>query len=63
MLNINQDIIYLRLLVFLTVHSYLEIFGDANLTVHSLVHKESKCVEMSRLSFLVNEIKAFNCFF
>jgi hypothetical protein len=49
-LNSNQDIYNLKFLVFLTVHSYLIIFGDANLTVHSLVHKESKCVAISRLS-------------
>ncbi len=41
----------------------LGYFGDANLTVHSLVHKESKCVVISRQSLMVFEIKAFDCFY
>jgi hypothetical protein len=41
-LNGNQDVDNLSFLVFPTVHGYLMIFGDANLTVHSLVHKEYK---------------------
>ncbi len=43
-LNGNQDIDDLRFLVFLTVQGYLMVWGDANLLVHNLVHKESKCV-------------------
>ncbi len=39
------------------------VYGYASLTVLSLVHKESKCVGISRLSLIVFEIKAFNCFF
>jgi hypothetical protein len=35
-LNDNQYIDHLRFFVFLTVHGYLMIFGDANLTVQSL---------------------------
>jgi hypothetical protein len=38
------------------------IFCDANLTVHGLVHKESKGVGISRLSLIVLEIKALYCF-
>jgi hypothetical protein len=52
-LNGNQDIDHLRLSVFLTVHSYLMIFGYVNLTVHSFAQKESKCVGFSRLSLIV----------
>ncbi len=48
---------------FSKVHGYLNNFGDANLTVHSLVHKESKCVGISRLPLIVYEIKAFSCFY
>ncbi len=39
------------------------ILGYANLTVHSTVHKEYKCVGISKLSLIVYEIKAFNCFY
>jgi hypothetical protein len=56
-LNDNQDIDGLRFLVFLTVHSYLMIFSDANLTVNSLVPKESKCFGISRLYLTVYEKK------
>jgi hypothetical protein len=48
---------------FLTVHGYLFIFGDVNLTVHSLVHKESKSVVISRQSLIIYEIKDFDCFY
>jgi hypothetical protein len=59
----NQDIDDLTILVFLTVHGYLINFGDANLTVNSLVHNESKCVEIFRQSVIVNKTKAFDCFY
>jgi hypothetical protein len=62
-LNGNQDIDGFRFLFFLTVHSYLMIFSDVNLTVRSLVHKESKCVVISKLSLIVCEVKALNYFF
>jgi hypothetical protein len=35
------------------------ILGYANLTVHSIVHKEYKCFGISKLSLIVYEIKAF----
>jgi hypothetical protein len=41
-LNNNQDIDVLSFFILLTVHGYLMMFGDANLTRHSLVHEESK---------------------
>jgi hypothetical protein len=62
-LNGNQDIDNLRFLVFLKVHGYLMILGDAILRVHSLVYKDPKYVGISSLSLLVSEIKAFNCFY
>ncbi len=52
-LNSNQDIDYIGFLVFLTVHGYLIIFGDLDLTVYSLVHKEFKCFGISGLSLTV----------
>jgi hypothetical protein len=61
--NGNQYIGDLIFWVFLTVNGSLRIFGDANLTVHSLMQKEYKCFEISRLSFIVHEIKAFYCLF
>jgi hypothetical protein len=63
-LNGNQDFNNLRFLVCLTVTSHLMTFGDANLTVQSIVHKESKYVGISRLSYIiVYEIIAINCFY
>jgi hypothetical protein len=38
-------------------------FCDVNLTVHSLMHKEYKCVGISRFSVIANEIKALDSFF
>ncbi len=38
------------------------IFGDVNLTVDNLVHKESKCDGVPMLSLQVNERKALNHF-
>jgi hypothetical protein len=62
-LNSNQNINDLRFVIFLIVHSYVVYAGDANITVHSLVHKESKCVRIFfRLSLIVYEIKAFYCY-
>ncbi len=51
--NGNQDINDLRFLVFLTVHSYLTIFGDTNLAVDILVPEESKSFGISRLTLIV----------
>ncbi len=62
-LNSIKDIHDLEFLVFLTVHSYLMNFNYANLTVHNLVHKKSKCVGISGLSLTVYEKKVFNCFY
>jgi hypothetical protein len=53
-LNRSQDIDDLRFVVFLTVHGCFVIFGDAKLTVHSFVQKDSKCIAISRLSLIVN---------
>ncbi len=39
--NSKQNIDDVRFSVFLTVHGYLMIFGDANLTMHSIVYNES----------------------
>jgi hypothetical protein len=50
-LNGNQDVDNVRFLVFPTVHGYLIIFGDANLTVHNLVHKYINVLEF--LSYLL----------
>jgi hypothetical protein len=61
-LNGNQDNDELIFWVFLTVHGYLMISGDKNLTIHSLIYKESKCFEISRLSFIGYEITAFCVF-
>jgi hypothetical protein len=41
----------------------LMIFVDTNLTVYSLMYKESKCSEISRLSHTVHEKKAIYCFY
>ncbi len=59
-LNSNQDLDNLRFLVFITVHCCLMIFTDENLTVHILLHKESKCVVIFRLPLIVHETTAFN---
>jgi hypothetical protein len=44
------------------VRTYLTFFCDINLTVYSLVHKESTFFGISRLSVMVYEIKAFMFF-
>jgi hypothetical protein len=62
-LNDNQGIDDLIFLILLIVHGYRMIFNDENLAVHSSVHKESTCFGISRLSLIVYDIKAFNCFY
>ncbi len=51
--NGNQVINDSGFFAFLTVHGYLMTFSDANLTVHSLVYKEHKCVSTFRLPLIV----------
>ncbi len=44
------------------MRTYLTFFCDTNLTVYSLVHKESSFFGISRLSVMVYEVNAFMFF-
>ncbi len=61
-LNGKQDIHASDFWFFQYCIGFNMIFGDVNLTVHSIMLKESKCFGISRLSFMVYVIKALNCF-
>jgi hypothetical protein len=62
-LNVNQDVNNLRFLVFLIVQSYLMIFGDANLTVDSLVvrYHEDHCTKNKHMFQVLTRVLFLTC--